>query len=355
MMTRNDLMNALAARMSALPEAERARLMDCFAEMIDDRVAMGMPEADAVAALGDPEALLRDTCPEVLEASGALEAAPGDQSYAAPIREIHMHLMNADGAVRRGALPDGVTAQINASERQRFTWRLEDGVLTVAEAGETRRALFRRSAELTLILPELNPEVLIADSYGGDIEVEGIAPTVRAVLASSSGDIALRRFGCGGRLEVTTRSGDIEFSDIDAHGDCKLENLSGDIALKGVTAASLRARASSGDIEGSAIRAGTIAMGTASGDIELKRAEAEASLLCEAGSGDIDIRRASAPDVRLSTASGDIEARFSQRPEGVAVGAASRSGDVRVTGDAPNGGARIRAESGSGDIAIVVE
>lgn len=352
MTEKQEFMEALSERMAGLPERERVRLMDYFAEMIEDRVELGMSEEDAVAALGDPEALLRDTCPEAFEAETALQPLPGGESCAGDLREIRIHLKNGDAKVRRGPLPEGMTAQINATERQRFTWHLEDGVLTVAEAEPPRRRLFRREALLTLILAGPDPEVLIADSYGGDIEIEGLSPTVRAVLASSSGDIALRRFGCGGRLEVTARSGDIALSDIDARADCKLENLSGDIELKRVSAASLRARAASGDIDGAAIRAGTVALGTAAGDIALKDAAATASILCETTSGDVDLRRAAAPDLRLSTTSGDISARLTPAPGGYAVEAVSRSGDVRVTGAVPGGEAQLRAQSVSGNIEI---
>ena len=354
MMGKHEFLEALSARMAGLSERERARMMDFFAGMIDDRMELGMPEADAVSALGDPEALLRDACPESFEGETALQPTPGDEGYQGDLREIHIHLKNADATVYRGPLPEGMTARISATERQRFTWRLEAGVLTVAEAEPPRRGLFRREARLSLILAGPDPEALIADSYGGDIEVEGLAPAVRAVLASSSGDVALRHFGCGGRLEVTARSGDIALTDIDARADCKLETLSGDIELKRVRAASLRARAASGDIEGVGLRAGSIALGTTSGDIALKDAAATASILCETASGDIDLRRAAAPDLRLSTSAGDISARLTPTPGGCAVEAASRSGDVRVTGDAPGGEARVRAQSGSGDIQIEI-
>ena len=63
MTTKNDFMDRLDALTAALPESERERLKTYFAEMIDDRVEMGMDEESAIRALGTPEELLRDVAP----------------------------------------------------------------------------------------------------------------------------------------------------------------------------------------------------------------------------------------------------------------------------------------------------
>ena len=221
-----------------------------------------------------------------------------------------------------------MSAQLRASEADRFTWSLAEGVLTVSEAGEVRRGLFRRDAEMTLILSDFQPEKLIADSYGGDIEITGVSACEMAVLASSSGDIALRSFTCGGRVEITSRSGDIRLTGASVKGDCKLESMSGDVELNQLQTASLRVRTASGDTECAGLRAHTAAIGAVSGDISLTDALATASLLCETTSGDVDLDGAIAPDTRLSTASGDITLKLPAVEGGVAVRAESRSGEV---------------------------
>ena len=351
MTDRRELLEALSVRMEGLPASERTRLVAYFEDMIDDRLAAGMDEAAAVSALGDVDALLRDALPEMRPGIDQTGAAHCDE----PVREIHIHLKNADAVLRREPLPGGMTAQINASEGGRFTWHLAEGVLSIGEVAEARRRLFRPDAKLEVILPEMNPDALIADSYGGDIEVEGIVPGERAVLASSSGDIRLKEFGCRGRLEITVRSGDIELNKVEAAADCKLESVSGDIGLREVRAASLRVRTASGDVEGRAIRADAIALGATSGDIEMEDVEAGGTLLCETTAGDVEMIRAAAAEVRASSKSGDIRLALSHRPGGYAIRAASAGGDVRVSGDDPDGGAQVLAQSADGDIHVSVE
>ena len=353
MTSKQAFLNELDRLMAGMPEDEQVRLKDYFTEMIDDRMEMGMPEADAVSALGEPEALLRDAAPMQLP---AVQAGGGSADYRDAIREIHIHVKGADAVVKRAPLPDGMTAQINASQSNLFKWDLTDGVLTITEAGEVRRILFGRSAKLTLILPELIPDVLIVNSYGGDIEVDGLQVETRAVLATSSGDISMNRFGCQGRIELTTRSGDLSLSEIEAYADCKLEALSGDIELKRVNANRLRLRTASGDIEGSQLRVGTLAAGTASGDIEIDNATAETSILCESTSGDINLMRASAPDIRTSATSSDICVRAASRPEGYDIDTATRSGDTDISNPFPTGPnpAKLSARSVSGDIDVRV-
>ena len=351
-MNKREFLETISARVAGLPAEEQTRLMEYFSELIDDRVELGMDEAAAVAALGDPEALLRDIAPAALPAVQERDARGSGDDWSEAIREIHIHLRNGDGTIRRGALPGGMTAQISASSGNRFTWRLEDGVLTIAEAEQARRGIiFQRGADLTLTLSDFEAECLIADSYGGNIEVVGVATALRTVLASSTGDIQLTDCGCHGRMEITTRSGDIALTGIDAEADCKLETLSGDIELNRVNAGRLRGRTASGDVDGRGLRAGALAFGTTSGDIELEDAAAESTMLCETASGDIDLMDADGADVRLSTASGDVTLRLLGRPEGYDVQASSRSGEIEIRGSVPNG-APVRVQTGSGDIEV---
>ncbi len=353
MNTRREFIEVLSERLSALPESEAKRLLTQFVEMLDDRLEMGMSEADAVSALGNVDQLIRDYAPAAL----VPVSDTGSGHYNETIAEIRLHVRNADAVIVNRPLPEGMTAQITASEANTFTWSLEDGVLTLQEAGEARRGLFRREREITLTLSDCRPAKLIADSYGGDIEVKGLSIGELAVLMSSSGDIEMTRCAVGGRTELTTRSGNLKLKDVDVRGDCKLEAMSGDIEVKRVSAASLRLRAASGDIEGDGIHAGTAALGTTSGDIEVSDIAAQTSILCETASGDIALSVPQTPDLRLSTASGDISLRLPGCPEGYDLQADSRAGDVDLPrlplpGEQPR---RVQALSASGDIRILVK
>ena len=335
MATKAEFMAALDGLMRDLPGAERARLIDYFSEMIDDRIEMGMPEADAVAALGDPAALLRDVCPEPSTALPAVQAGGDSDNWSDAIREIQIHTKSADVHVLRRPLPGGMTAQIKASQSNCFTWRLEEGVLTVSEVSEVRRVLFQKPCEITLILPELNPVRLIMDSYAGDLEVDGIEVMELTVLSTSSGDIALRRFKGRGRTEVTSRSGDIDvdtdhsgLTGSDFAGQFKLETLSGDIEIKRATVEMLRARTASGDIDLRYVRGGDIALRAVSGDIEASDVIAAEAMACETTSGDIDLDRLDAANVRAASTSGDLSLGLRQRVEGFDIQAETKLGDL---------------------------
>ena len=346
MTSRQAFLEKLTSRLKGFDGAER--VIGRIAALLDDRVEMGMTEDEAMAALGDVDALIRDNDP-----GAALVPAKGSADYGGDIREVRLHVKNADAVIKAGFLPDDMTARIEASACDVFTWSLEAGVLTVREAETPRRGLFRREHSVTLTLDNCAPEKLIADSYGGDIRVENLSLSEMAVLASSSGDIELGRVKVGGRTEVTTRSGDMRLEDVDVDGDCKLEAMSGDVEFMRLTVKSLRLRSASGDVDGDMLRANTAAMGAISGDIEVRAARAAASLLCETADGDIDLDAVETPDLRASTGSGDISLRLPASAVGYDIQART-GGDLElpeqgcILEDAP----RVTAVSTSGDIEI---
>ena len=63
-MNKNEFLEALRSKLEALPEEDAARSLDYYAEMIDDRVEDGMTEEEAVAQLGDPNAIAEDIIAE---------------------------------------------------------------------------------------------------------------------------------------------------------------------------------------------------------------------------------------------------------------------------------------------------
>ncbi len=54
-MKRNEFLALLAERLVGLPGEDRARSLDYYAEMIDDRIEDGMTEEEATRAVGTPE------------------------------------------------------------------------------------------------------------------------------------------------------------------------------------------------------------------------------------------------------------------------------------------------------------
>ena len=58
-MDKYEFLTELCARLWALPEEDAKRSVDYYGEMIDDRMEDGLSEAEAVAAIGDPDEIAR--------------------------------------------------------------------------------------------------------------------------------------------------------------------------------------------------------------------------------------------------------------------------------------------------------
>ena len=58
-MRKKEFLEKLRASLWAMPEADKQRSLDYYAEMIDDRMEDGLPEEEAVAAIGDLDEIVK--------------------------------------------------------------------------------------------------------------------------------------------------------------------------------------------------------------------------------------------------------------------------------------------------------
>ena len=63
-MKKQEFLDKLKASLWAMPEADKQRSMDYYAEMIDDRMEDGLSEEEAVAAIGDLDEIVRQILTE---------------------------------------------------------------------------------------------------------------------------------------------------------------------------------------------------------------------------------------------------------------------------------------------------
>ena len=382
-MNRDQFIEALRALTGGIGAVEREKMIEYYTEMIDDRVEAGMSEEQAVAALGDPKALVREFLPDPGMGDGTAprpEPSPEASQYTDPtaqvvdaLREIHIHMKTGDALIRREPPANGAAAQLQFSDPQDFEWRIEDGVLVVTENPRPRKVRFlglgisingmnlgAAAGVLVINLADISLEKLIFDSHGGDAKISDVHTSELLVLSNSSGDIEMTRSACDGRVEINVRSGDVNAQDCVASGDFKIEAISGDVALRRCRADTLRARATSGDIEIERCAANTLNVNSVSGDVRLDENEIDGRSLCETSSGDIEVTRPVCPETHLSTASGDIEVQLLNRAGGYALNANTRSGDIELprhweAPDQPGASkATINAQSLSGDIQISI-
>ena len=188
----------------------------------------------------------------------------------------------------------------------------------------------------------------------------------RLLLKAVSGDISAR--GVKGEVEAGTVSGDLEVSD--ANGDISLEAVSGDITadkLAGdvrVTAVSgdvaltdvtgpLEVETVSGELKLDGVKSKAVRTETVSGELEYTGSlDADGRYEFHSHSGDLRLRVPSnaGASVRVETFSGSVESDFpmTMQPGDHGTGTRPRRLEFAFNG----GGARLTAETFSGDITI---
>ena len=373
-MNKAQFIEKLTALLSAQSEAERGQLIDYYTEMIDDRVEVGLTEEEAVAALGEPEALARDFSPAEASLPEALPAAAADPGaeFVDALREVRAYMRYADILIRREPLANGAAAQLQFSDPGAFEYRVEGGVLVVTEKPEARRGLFSLDIAIggmrlgssperkfTLTLAETVPDQLIVETGSGDVTLTDVQARDLLALSSGSGDIELSRCGCGGRVDIATGSGDASGDHLNIRDDLKVKSASGDIALRHVRVRNLRMNTASGDVEISGLDCESLSASGASGDLTLNDVESAATIACATTGGDIKLSHPIAPQIHLNSTSGDIRAELENRAGGYSLDAHTLVGSIRLPKrwTPPEGAAekaRLVARTTSGDIHVSI-
>ncbi len=180
-------------------------------------------------------------------------------------------------------------------------------------------------------------------SSTGDISVSGVHGDLET--RSQSADVKIRD---AGRIDVETMSGDVAIERVtgdaiirtvsgdidltDARGDVEVESVSGDIGLRDVAAKQIRTHTTSGDVtfSGPIMADGRYEYNTHAGEIRLVLP------------GDVGAQ------LSVATFSGGIESDFP-----LTLQAGQEHGNKRLSFTLGKGGARIIAETFSGDITLI--
>ena len=188
---------------------------------------------------------------------------------------------------------------------------------------------------------------VVATTWSGSVSVRGVHGVLEA--HAQSGDVDVR--DAGSRLDVESLSGDVTIASVageskvntvsggvtlsGARGDVEIETVSGDLDLRDIIARQIRVHTTSGEIgfTGQILDAGRYEFNTHSGEITLNLP------------GDVGA------ELTVSTFSGGIESDFpiTLKPGQHGIGAAQAK---RLNFTVGKGGARINAETFSGDITL---
>jgi DUF4097 and DUF4098 domain-containing protein YvlB len=168
---------------------------------------------------------------------------------------------------------------------------------------------------------------------GGDVEAHSVSGEItmsevagRATIEAVSGDVRVSRVGRG--VRATGVSGDLRLADIT--GDVDVRTVSGDVELDGVRSSFVRAGSTSGDIRfsGALDAQGRYELNSHSGDITLRIPQTGATFTVQTFSGEVQ------SDYQMTIAPG------------------SQGRRQRMQFTINGGGARVSAETFSGDIII---
>ena len=341
-MNKRQFLEALNALAGALPRAERERLTAYYSEIIEDSIEDGVPEEEAVAALGSPEEVVRELLP-----AGAPAGTPRSGETVEALRSLDVRVGHADVTLRRIPLDNGAAAQIQFSDPSRFTWRMNGDALEIVEnPAESKLSLFglldlgtRNLATVTITLSGPLEGAVSGTSASGDLLAEGLEIGQLVSLSSQSGDVKLRGCACAGEIKLRSVSGDIDARDVRCDDGLTLSTASGDIEIDRGAGAFLSLK-------------------TASGDARIDAFDGCDELAVETASGDIDLSRTAAPRMRLNAISGDIDVRLPNAAGRCDIHADTRSGRIRLPRDwtpaASESVCGISARTVSGDITVTI-
>lgn len=288
-MNKLTFIQTLSDRLAAIPHGEAQRVLNFYSEAIDDRIEDGMSEEDAVAAVGDPDAIARDILGDAiptLHRTGdsykfriAADEPDGDGRDRAfdPAQVKTILIQETGNDVRVSASPDDRIHVVCEEPRGLVCTLGDDGTLDIRRTAEQHRGSFLGFSfnfsttvgdDVELLLPEgCRPPLSVATTSGdveiavpalealhirttsGDVRIpEGLTVDRTAAVTTVSGDQALFALVCGGDLSVTTTSGDAEMTD-PAAKKLTLRTVSGDFDLVGGSVDALNAQSTSGDMD----------------------------------------------------------------------------------------------------------
>ncbi len=229
---------------------------------------------------------------------------------------IHVRATSENGSLSLDASPSRVILQ-NRGGDSRFDVAVPYGVQIVARS---------QSGDITI---HDTRGALEAHAYAGDLVVDGVDGRLDVNTLSGS----LTAHDVNGDVDVVTTSGDVKIFNLTGSAD--VATVSGDVELRGVTGKTMRAKTTSGDVrfDGIIDAAGRYDFTTHSGDVELH------------------VQKDASAQLTVSTWNGGITSDFpiTLSPGDHAIGSAVGK---RYTFEIGGGGARINAETFSGDITL---
>lgn len=235
--------------------------------------------------------------------------------------QVRIHAYTERGVLQFSATPSRVSLDVNSSRG-----RMGDTRYEVTVPLGTRLELKSVSGDITSHGVKGELEV---SAVSGDIDISDGTGSVE--IENVSGDVVATRLSGQTRIDIT--SGDVSLSDI--AGSLEVESVSGEVTIERGDLKSLRSETVSGELsyDGSIDPAGRYEFHSQSGEIRLR------------------IPSSAAGSVRVETFSGSVDSEFAMTMQPGEHGMREHPKRLEFT-FGKGGGARITAETFSGDITI---
>lgn len=263
-----------------------------------------------------------------------------DTTYAFP-RDGVVDLSNVSGEIVVNGWSRG-EARIRAStERARFRTNLTSSRIVIEV-----EAVRGRTGETQIELSVPEGVRVIMRSLSGNLTARGTRGSVEA--STTSGDVIVD--GARGRVTMESVSGDVQGADLE--GDVDASSVTGDLQLDGVKGA-LRVETTGGEIAMSDIESSDVFASTVSGEVEYQGTVSNNGRYeFHSHSGDVtlDLPRTVSARFSVETYSGGLDSDF---PVTLQPGERANRRPRRFEFTVGGGGARVLAESFSGDVKIL--
>lgn len=258
--------------------------------------------------------------------------------------------------IRWSGMGRNSSSTMSVSEDGTFSWKHDGGSRRVRVSGDDGMDAY---ADVVVRVPKgadvgvwLGVGNVTVKNVEGDISVD-----------VSSADVTAN--GVRGKLSMDTGSGDVQVTDV--QGSVNIDAGSGDFTVDNVRGDELVVDGGSGNVTGKNVKVRRAVFDLGSGDTQLSGVAAE-ELMVDTGSGSVDIGLVSSVrEMTLDTGSGDVTLRV-PATFGATLEVDTGSGDLdtdlpltitrksrtSLVGKLGDGSGRVRVDTGSGDVRILL-
>lgn len=395
-MSKKEFIKKLGRTLSELPNDERAKTLDYYSELIDDRVESGASEEEAVAAMGDIGSIRESILADAKERGVKLGKRSGRKfrKVFLPIlcvilgiglffttivvlkscgveftfitgewREVKKELtVGNDKTIEINMTMTDLTIGLSEDDAVHLTYYENKVINYVADESANGLKLTQKvkiwaalfinenGHGAVVLVPEGFEGTLRTKLTSGDTSVSGLENLTELRVKATSGDILVTNVSAGSG-EAHATSGSIKLNSCTFDSDLSAKCTSGSLAIEGLTCSRLYAETTSGRIRLQDVTASSVESKLTSGGTSLIAVTAD-SLRIGSTSGSVSLDRVDAKNIDISATSGSVRGSLTGSSEDYHVESSVTSGSNNLPGNWGKGERNLKVKVTSGSISI---